>query len=359
MPTPADALGRFLRAIYRRHVLLRAAERAGLGLLAGCAAAAVLVPLLLWRGTPAVVPALWTLGLACSIGLILGVTRRPGPLEAAMEADRQLLLADLLGTALAVRARGSADPWEASVLGVAEARCRELSPSAVLLHRLGARAWGGISLATALVLAVALLAGSPSETRAGGAAARRVHATASRAAVTESDRPLLPAGGGTSERAVWQGPGGDAGPDRPGSTGAETTQSPDSRGPAEGDPPPGGAASGDVSAGSPGSSSTERRVPSRPPDSPPPRGTGAESPKRTNGVATGGAGRTTGRGGGDSGSDVAAGTAAGASTAPPGSTPPWHSPGFDAGAARAREALEAGQVPAAYRDIVRKYFERP
>jgi len=45
-----DHFERFLRAVHRRMVLLRGAERIGLCLLAGCAAALVLVPILIWRG---------------------------------------------------------------------------------------------------------------------------------------------------------------------------------------------------------------------------------------------------------------------------------------------------------------------
>ena len=41
---------RFLRAVHVRMVLLRGLERIGLCLLAGCAAAIVLVTILIWRG---------------------------------------------------------------------------------------------------------------------------------------------------------------------------------------------------------------------------------------------------------------------------------------------------------------------
>src|SRR3712207_358729 len=117
-PRP-HALDRFLRAVHRRHVVLRLLECAGGGLLAACAAGGVLVALLLWQGRPALAPAVWTLGLGCALGVGWGVVRRPGALQAAMEADRQLRLAGLLGTALLLRQK-TQDPWAASVLAVAE-----------------------------------------------------------------------------------------------------------------------------------------------------------------------------------------------------------------------------------------------
>ena len=73
---------------------------------------------------------------------------------------------------------------------------RTLGPSAVVLNPLGARAWGGIGLATALLLTLALLAGSPADTRAAG----RMHPAGPRAMIPQSnncaqpEHPLLAAG---------------------------------------------------------------------------------------------------------------------------------------------------------------------
>jgi hypothetical protein len=54
----------------------------------------------------------------------------------------------------------------------------------------------------------------------------------------------------------------------------------------------------------------------------------------------------------------AAGTTAGASTAAP-PTPPWRSSDWPADVRRAHEAIDAGRVPDAQRDLVREYFDRP
>jgi hypothetical protein len=362
MPLLTSSLDRFLTAVHRRHVVLRVLERTGLCILVACGACALLIPLLLWQGQPPLAPAAWTLGLGCVAGVLWGSLRRPRRLEAAMEADRQLRLADLLGTALTLReSPASADPWAASVLATADARCRELSPSSVILYRLGARAWGGIGLATALVLAVALLAGSPADTRA----ARSNDAAGGRPAAERSsrppDRPLIASVPSSVHRSVPQGAGTDTGPDRGGSTVADQEKGPDAAPARPGESPDSRAGAADAAGGTSGSSSTDRRPPAHPPDvRPEAPGTAAVGATRPTGPPAGGAGRS-----GDPSGDAStatgppSGTSAGAARGAAPATPPWVAPGFDSGARRAREALDSGDVPAAYRDIVRKYFERP
>src|SRR5437762_14229537 len=92
---------RFIAAVHRRMVLLRGLERVGLCVLGGCAVALILMPILIWRGqgTGEFVGA--TLGAAALAGLGWAVAVRPTKLAAAMAADGQLRLSDLLGTALA------------------------------------------------------------------------------------------------------------------------------------------------------------------------------------------------------------------------------------------------------------------
>jgi hypothetical protein len=360
MPSTARSLDRFLNAVHRRHVVLRVLEKTGLCLLVACGACAVLIPLLLWQGESALTPAAWALAFGCAAGLLWGGLRRPGRLEAAMEADRQLRLADLLGTALALRqSPTSVDPWAAAVLATADARCRELSPSSVILHRLGARAWGGIGLATALVLAVASLASSPSDTRA----ARSDNLKGDRPTGDSSrllDRPLVASGPTGAQRSIPQGRGSDTGPDGAGATESAQDKGSDAASGRPGVSPDGAPGAGDTSGGTSGSSSTDRRATPRPPDaSPDGKGTAAVGATRPTARTSAGAGRASDLPGDSSTTDRASGTSAGAASGGAPATPHWNAPGFDSGARRARNALESGQVPAAYRDIVRKYFERP
>jgi hypothetical protein len=88
-------------------------------------------------------------------------------MEAAAEADRQLGLADLLGTAVMIRRRQTPQPWDEAVMVCADKRCRGLSVSSVLLQRWGARAWGGVALSTCLVVVLSLILTQPAPSQAG------------------------------------------------------------------------------------------------------------------------------------------------------------------------------------------------
>src|SRR5688572_24672157 len=110
MRAPGNDLERFVRTLHRRLVAVRALESAGLGALIGCGLAVLLIPLLVWRGQSPLVPAVGVVVLGAVGGLASSVSRRPTRLDGAMEADRQLHLDDLLGTAVAVPG-GSDDPW--------------------------------------------------------------------------------------------------------------------------------------------------------------------------------------------------------------------------------------------------------
>src|SRR5688572_1071645 len=163
MTTHPDHLDRFLRAVHRRWVAVHVAETMGIGVLGGCGLALLVLPIVLWRGEPAMPVVLVTTGVAALAGMIAGIIRRPDLMSAAVEADRQLDLADLLSTALTTRQRSADDPWAALVVATAGARCRTLVPNAVIVNRFGGRAWGGIGLATALVLTLGLMSTDPGQ----------------------------------------------------------------------------------------------------------------------------------------------------------------------------------------------------
>ena len=161
---PSPHLDRFIRTLHRRFVLLRAAERVGTCLIAGCGGAGLLLPLFWWRGANALPMVLLLLCISVLIGLLMAILRRPTSLQAAMEADRQLQLADLLSSALSIR--HIQDSWGDTVRLLADARCRDLSPSQVLFNRWGARRWGGIGLAVTLVLTLALFSSQSAPSQA-------------------------------------------------------------------------------------------------------------------------------------------------------------------------------------------------
>lgn len=157
---------RFLHAVHRRHVLLRAVEHGGIGLLVGgFLALAVLLTAAVTAGQP--IP-MWMMATAtlggCLLGMAAGWVRRPTMLDSAMQADRQLDMTDLLSTAWSLRQAD--DPWARQVLVCADVRCRGMSPAAVLLGRWGKRGWGSITLISLLMLCASLLIEQSETTRA-------------------------------------------------------------------------------------------------------------------------------------------------------------------------------------------------
>lgn len=349
---------RFLRSLHRRLVAVRILERTGLGALAGCAAAAGLVVPLWWRGQPSIAPAAAAIALGAICGLIVGAARRPERFHAAAEADRQLGLADLLATALQVRGRprqsdrdAVAQPWLATVIGMADARCRRHAPGEVVFRRLNGRAWGGIALAAALVLTIsALTAEMP---RAGAVAQRGVGQDRPREGRVGASKLTPHAAAATT---MPQGPrdhpyarGSDASSAMPvDSDTGEKGRSPSS---------PAGAGRADGGSGAQGvgigagrsrpaarSSAPETRTAGR--------GRGLSAPT---GSPAGGAGRATDAG---TGAGSTTGTISGAHDAGR-RVPPWRSDAWADDGRKAAEAVDSGAVPDAYRDLVRDYFDQP
>lgn len=156
MPLLDEPFLRFVRAVQRRMRIVRALEGMGIGALVGSILGLLLIGALLWRSAQSLLPGAVMVGLGAGIGLIWGALRPTPLLSAAVEADRQLNLRDLLASALS--ARHSNDPWARSVVAMAVQRCVSLHPRQVMLNRLGVRAWGSIATAAALTLAVAMLA---------------------------------------------------------------------------------------------------------------------------------------------------------------------------------------------------------
>ena len=160
-------LDQFLRKVHRRWLAWRTLERVGLCTVVACGFAAVLAALLIYRGEPALslILAVMLAGVVC--GLLLALIHCPTPLDTAIEIDRQLNLHDLLATALSLEQGRVAehDPfdssWRQTVLAQAAQRVQSLQPRDLVLHRLGARAWGGIGLSSALVVTMGLISANP------------------------------------------------------------------------------------------------------------------------------------------------------------------------------------------------------
>ena len=127
-------------------MLVRIAESIAISTAVASAVGLAVLPVLWWRGQSSMPLALAMLGAGCCFGLILGISRKPSRLQAAIEADKQLGLNDLLGTVMLLTQSQSGLAWQATVAAIADDRCRSLNPSAVFVSRIDLRGWAGVGI---------------------------------------------------------------------------------------------------------------------------------------------------------------------------------------------------------------------
>ena len=359
MASAAPHLERFLRAVHRRLVVVRVVEHAGIGALAGCAGATLILPLLIWRGEQTLVPVGALIALGALAGTWWGVIRRPSRLSAAMEADRQLDLHDLLGTAAGAGPDDGSNPWFRTVLALADERCRRHTPAQVVLRRYGSRAWGGIGLAASLVLTLAALLSPPGTTTAVASRDPDVNVARSAANPDHSAELPAPAAAAAPRNVVGAPPHESRSIDTGPSTedelrGREAARDPS--GEPSNSPPRSTAASGtDGKGGGAGRARPRVASPDVPSSSPPNRGAASSGDARANATATGGGSEVpdSSPGNGD-----APGAASGTTGGQAPRAGPWESSTWPADARAAEGAVETGRVPDSYRDLVREFFDR-
>jgi hypothetical protein len=341
----AGQLDSFLKRVHRRWTLWRVLEHAAIGVLGGCAFAAIVGTVAYSRGDSALPFCAAGIVPGAAVGALLGWIRRPSILQAAMEADRQLHLKDLLSTALSaasgqtIRADGLHDAWSGTLQTLAEARCVSLSPSDLMLRRLSPRAWGGVGLAAAMVLTLGVISSNPLVSRAG---------LSSRGSAAVTPAPA------ESARASTDSPSSADGDD------SSRRESAKSIVPASDDPSTVVASASSAqtdqtsSVGKDGSGGGAGRTEAHPraaehPDNPNLAGRDASA----GGAPVGGAGTpdaTAQRhqaGGGTVSND--------ASTRP---AAPWRAASWSADQQAANQALEQRKIPDEYRKLVRDYFAR-
>lgn len=344
MPRPAPSLTRFVHRLHRRLILLRLLESAAIGLACAAVLAVLVLPVLLMSEKPALPVVTALLPLGAMIGILWRMLRRPGVIDAASEADRQLRLADLLTTAwmIARNERTPDDPFERAVLLSADARAAGLSPSSIVLNRLGARAWAGVGLTSALAITLTLLSANPIVSQAD--AMRQValnditsplkessdrsssSMTGSRSAPIVADHPSQEENGFNPARRTTQvaGAGSDSTSDQ--------------------------AQAADPS-GSGGGAGTSRSQPDKPLAN---TSSASADPKGTGSTPGGGGGALSASGVSNDGSSSLSAGAARADRA----VPPWMAPGWSASRSEAANAVRSGSVPAQYHDLIRSYFDR-
>ncbi|HEY7119242.1 MAG TPA: hypothetical protein VH475_21815 [Tepidisphaeraceae bacterium] len=342
----------FVRAIHRRMALLRGLERVGLCVLGGCALLLALMPIRIWRGEPTGILLSGVMGASLFAGLLWAVIARPTRLIAAVTADRQLRLSDLLSTALTLQRSDVVDDFERTVLALADARCLATSPSAVLLNRLGARSWGGIALAVALVAGIHLMAGDDAQSQARAAGTPRSWQEIESA--RENANPFAGAGGHAPDLRRAKPGGGTDDPDPLNSAVSDSGQTTAAAASNTARNGAGGAQQGTAGAGA--GQSVSRG------------GAGAAMTSTGGGNHSGSApgGEVAGAGGGGTSESTAGdrGAKTGATAGDPANAtrrpaPVWRSDTWPADVDAARAAVQTGRVPDTYRDLVRSYFERP
>ena len=352
MPDLYPNTTRFLRSLHRRLFWVRLAERVGICVAAVAGIAMLMVPLLMIRGRSGPGFCVTTLMGATVAGFAWGISRRPSRLDAAMLADQQLRLHDLLGTAVLLARSGmaTADAWQTTVLALADARCRELSPSDVLFRRWGGRAWGSTGLLVTLAMTLAFLSVEPAPTAA------RQTAASFNLSPSQSVHNLI-------ERENANGPAASSVPrpfrpspsveDRDPSSGSEASAAQEAaRNGSRADLP---------SAAPPGSTSNER-------DAGPGSATGRQSKPlampqaNTAGTSSSPVATKTASGGGATSMGLLEGVTAGRTGATAGSqtarppSAPWQTATWSTDSHRAQDEARDRRLPDTYRSLISDYF---
>ncbi|HWE04201.1 MAG TPA: hypothetical protein VG326_17475 [Tepidisphaeraceae bacterium] len=355
MASPKHQLHLFLRAVHRRLALVRLFEHVGLTILFASALASIATVILLWHDRPARSIDAIIAAIAIVAGGVWGIASRPTVFQAALEIDRQTDSAELFSSAwLACRADFSGDPWAGAVVASASDRCRADAIAAVNLRRYGARMWGGVALAVALVVTLVMLGPAPVHPPQADAAA--IHAS-------KSAKDGLSADG---RQAIWLASADNrpiilADPDdlSANSSGPSQTtadkQSPGKTGDVE---KLEAHASSAASSDGQGGKSARTNAPSA--------SSRSRLAEHASGSHTSGPDHVAATANGvglSSPSQSAVGGSAGAATLSAGNAtqllrapPPWKGAEWPIRMERARQALDGGHVPAGYRDLIRDYF---
>jgi hypothetical protein len=334
----APVAGRFTSAVRRRILVVRIAESIAISTAVASTAGLMVLPILWWRGQSALPLAEVMLGAGCLFGLIRGISRRPSRLQAAIEADTQLGLHDLLGTVVLLDKGQSGLAWQTTIAAFADERCRSLSPSTIIVNRIGLRGWAGVGILGGLLLMFALLTVRPTNATASSsvsvASASGVDAAPSIEDLSAS--PSRPPGpGGTDSNSI-----GGFQQDQPDDSAAGSTSGTNSSG---------RSSSGRDSSSGSGMSTT--RNPGLIPE--PQRIQNSAGEVRNSGAIADGEGQSDSRinVSGKNDSTIASESDTKRAT-------PWTSATWAADAAAADSAVGSGRVPAGDGDLVRDYFRR-
>jgi hypothetical protein len=344
MKSFAPVTRRFIAAAWRRILLIRIAESIAISSAISSALGLILVTILWLQGKPAFSFAAGILATGCLAGLIWGISRRPTRLQAAIEADRQLGLHDLLGTAVLLHQNPQHSQWDTAFADYADDRCKALSPSAIIARRIGLRGWAGAGILGALLLTLSLFTTRPSEVTAA------TFPLASAASIP-TPNPSLAASfpPNTSDVPIESRPPGPGGADDD-SHRNFPTERPDQSTNATSPTNPSSVHTSSGTTSGAGSARTQN-------DSPLPAAAPLQSTPTRPQFPTG----TKTAGNGPSDARTSPGGEKNNLTVAPSSSNhvvPWNSPHWPAITTAANQALSTGQVPDEDSDLVRDYFRR-
>jgi hypothetical protein len=285
---------------------------------------------------------------------MVGALWRPKMLRVATEADRQLHLPELLSSAAALPVAGARDDLDRvlrqMLAGRAAEACARTSPRRIRQRRFGANGWAAIALAAGVPVLLGTLVSPPAPARPGAGDSAQAMAAAD-----GEDAPLVQLADSAA------GPRQEMNPDEirsaPPAADYGSASPPPSANPSDNTgghitPSLPGDHSGNGNGAGAGDAHTNAQQPaiSAPTDV---TAVQASSPANS-GVTAGGVGPAA-IGPPGSGGNTAGGLGRTVDSDRP---PPWRSPGWPAEAASARRQADAGEIPAAYIELVRDYFSR-
>ncbi|HEX4796698.1 MAG TPA: hypothetical protein VH370_23100 [Humisphaera sp.] len=336
-----------MRALRRRQTLIRLLEAGGVSLAAGCLISLPILAHEIWRHqSSSALPPL-VLIVFSFIGMTWAWSRRPSLLAVAVEADRQLGLKELLATSLHC---GHCDPaFAESLRQEAERRAAKVRPSQVHLARMTLRSWSGIGLLLALVLSLNFAAHTNSSGRE--VALNEPAHSSGQSVASAPDRPLVDLSLDSGRRARVEQDPEDPDASKFGQHSASPNDAATTRESIANAYPPRSNQRSSAGVGSGMSRSDPSRAHSVPTTDLAPHSSANPA------VPTGQTGSGSGPGrSGNAGANADA-TASGVVVAPNlAKAADWHSGAWQAQVDRARQSLQNGQVPPAYRELVREYF---
>jgi hypothetical protein len=345
MPSSVSNCRAFLKSLRRRMILSQVVLRSGILLFCTSLSAILILPLSLWGFATLAAAVTAISGIAIMVTAVLVFRRWPTLLSAAAIADRQLHLDDLLTTTVRLQPVPFDDLSEV-VIALADARCRQVPVTAIAIPGLSGTSWAGIALAAAAAIALAVVpmrsANSSHSNADSNVLASAVDAPG------EGASPLISVGVPFHSDPIGEGESRMSAPME--SAGSEkNTVTPDGAADSENHAAEGG---GDASTGR-RASSTQKPLANQAPDV---SSTGGHR-THSSGIASG-SGREATEHRDATGDKIGegAGMTAG-QTARSESVPAWSSPDWPAARAVALSPARAATIPAAYRDLVRDYFQ--